>query len=501
MELFTVDILRSHWTLFSLFQNKSKSVKQRANSSSSSMGTPEKSGAMPRRAGKTMISSSDSSRTSSPAMRRSTSSGEGSGRGKAATVGSSSSRTLVIRSDTPPGKEMRSRKRKDSEITAMSTDSLSEVQSNGGGKRSVKEASNNTTSRSCISTRPDTPLVRQKFREEVVMSTDSLAESVASGEKLSAKVEASASAPSRSLGSTRPDTPPIKERGRKCVGRISVEMTVSTDLLAATDQTFSGETLARKKEADKIVTTSKSPTPKGLQSCSSRLDGSKGNSVKVAKTGETKYENSQPRSPATTARRVVMRQTILSPRDSPTFKIRSGMPSSPYTGSPSLRRSLLLATKSPINGSAVSVNNSTPTSAKPERVVKSVSSPSTTISANRRTPTRLQTRTQPIASPVKTSSEAGRGAGRTCGRETIRGNTTGKGITNVSRANNNATRKVISSGSINGKNKHNNNEISTLNNKGESSEEKPPTVGSRSGTFLKDEPTILKKPDVDNVQE
>jgi hypothetical protein len=41
----------------------------------------------------------------------------------------------------------------------------------------------------------------------------------------------------------------------------------------------------------------------------------------------------------------------------------------------------------------------------------------------------------------------------------------------------------------------------TQNKKTESSEEKQLTVGSRSGTFLKDEPTILKKPDVDNVQE
>lgn len=487
--------------LFLLFQNKSKSLKQRANSSSSSMGTPEKSGAVPRKVGKTMISSSDSSRTSSPAMRRSTSSGEGSGRGKAATVGSSSSRNLVRRSETPPGKELRSKKRKDSEVTAMSTDSLSEVQSNGGGRHSVREASDNITSRSSISTRPDTPVVRQKFREEVVMSTDSLAESVASGEKHSAKMEASASAPSRSLGSTRPDTPPIKERGRKCLGRIGVEVTVSTDLLAATEETFTGETSARKKEVEKTMSTPKSPTSKGSQLTSSRLDGNKGHVVKAAKTGETKNEVSQPRSPAATARRVVMRQTIVSPRDSPTFRLRSGVTSSPYTGSPSLRRSLLVATRSPTNGSAASVNNNISTTAKSEKVVKSLCSPSTSISATKRTPARLQTRNQPVSSPVKISSDLGRGIGRVCGKEAIRGNTTGKGIANVSKANNNATRKGISNGSVNGKNKQNNNEISSLNNKGESAEEKPPTVGSRSGTFLKDEPTILKKPDVDNVQE
>jgi hypothetical protein len=98
---------------------------------------------------------------------------------------------------------------------------------------------------------------------------------------------------------------------------------------------------------------------------------------------------------------------------------------------------------------------------------------------------------------VKSSSESGRGVGRACGRSNI----TGKGITNVNKSNNNAARKVIANGSLNGKNKRNNNEVPTPNKKGETSEEKPPTVGSRSGTFLKDEPTILKKPNFDNVQE
>jgi hypothetical protein len=98
---------------------------------------------------------------------------------------------------------------------------------------------------------------------------------------------------------------------------------------------------------------------------------------------------------------------------------------------------------------------------------------------------------------VKSCIESGRGVSRACGKEAVRGNTAGKGVANVSKANNNAARKVIS----NGKNKQNNNEVCTPNKKAESSEEKQLTVGSRSGTFLKDEPTILKKPDVDNVQE
>ncbi|XP_069696748.1 serine-rich adhesin for platelets isoform X2 [Periplaneta americana] len=494
----------------SLARNKSKSGKQRANSSSSSMGTPEKSGAMPRRAGKTMISSSDSSRTSSPAMRRSTSSGEGSGRGRAATVGSGSSRNLLRRSETPPGKEIRSKKRKE-EVTTMSTDSLSEVQSNGGGKRSVREISDSVTSRSCISTRPDTPSVRRKLRgEEVVMSADSLAESVASGEKLPPKVETSASAPSCSLGTTRPDTPPVKERGRKCLGRIGVDVTMSTDSLSATEQSYTGDSSAgRKTEVAKIVTIPKSPILRGSQQSGIRQDGSKTNLTKGTKAADTRSENNQPRSPATAARRVVMRQTIVSPRDSPTFRLRSGVTSSPYTGSPSLRRSLLLATRSPTNDNAGIVNNNakvaTPTksviSAKSEKAVKSVSSPSTSTVCNKRTPTRLQTRSQAVASPVKNGSDSGKGSGRVLGKDSVRINTAGKVITNVSKTNNNATRKVISNGSINGKNKQNNNETPTLSKKGEPSEDKPPSVGSRSGTFLKDEPTILKKPDVDNVQE
>lgn len=497
LELHTVYIVRS---LYFFFQNKSKSVKQRTNSSSSSMGTPEKSGATARQARKTMISSSDSSRTSSPAMRRSASSGEGSGRGRAATVGSASSRNLARRSETPPGKELRSKKRKDNEVTAISTDSLSEVQSNGGGRHATKEVGDSINGRSCISTRPDTPLVKQKLGEEVEMSTDSLAESVASGEKVSAKFETSAGAPSRSLGCTRPDTPPIKERGRKCLGRIGVEVTVSTDFLPAAEQPLSGETSALRKKAEvsKIVTIPKSPTSKESQSGNSHFDSIKGNLVKEAKTSETKNEINQPRSPAAAARRVVMRQTIVSPRDSPTFRLRSGITSSPYTGSPSLRRSLLLAARSPTNGNTACVNSAVPSTAKQDKAGKCLFSPSNSISANKRTtPSRLQTRNLPTASPVKSCIESGRGVSRACGKEAVRGNTAGKGIANVSKANNNSARKVIS----NGKNKQNNNEVCTPNKKAESSEEKQLTVGSRSGTFLKDEPTILKKPDVDNVQE
>jgi len=143
----------------------------------------------------------------------------------------------------------------------------------------------------------------------------------------------------------------------------------------------------------------------------------------------------------------------------------------------------------------------TSSTAKPEKFIKSLCSQSATTSAIKRTPTRLQTRNQPLASPVKSSSEPGRGVSRNYGREAVRGNTGGRGISDVSKANNNATRKVISNGSVHGKNRQNNNEVSTPNKRGESSEEKPLSVGSRSGTFLKDEPTILKKPNVDNVQE
>lgn len=482
-----------HLVLHFVLQNTSRSAKQRANSNSSNMGTPEKSGAMPRRAGKAVISSSDSSRTSSPAMKRSTSSGEGSGRGRAATVGS---RNLVRRSETPPGKEIRSKKRKDSEVTAMSTDSLNEVQSNGGDQHSAKDAGHSITSQSCICTRPDTPSVRKKLGEEVAMSADSLTESVASGEKLSGKTKTIAGVPSQSVGSTRPDTPPIKDRGRKCLGRIGVEAT------AANEQSLTGETsTVRNTEVANTVSIPKSPTSKGSHSTSSRIDGGRGNLVKGAKNGETKNEITQPRSPAAAARRVVMRQTIVSPRDSPTFRLRSGVTSSPYTGSPSLRRSLLLATRSTTNDNATSGNNMTSNTGKPEKVIKSLCSQSATASTNKRTPTRLQTRNQPLASPVKSSSEPGRGVTRNYGREAVRGSTGGKAISDVSKANNNAIRKVISNGSVHGKNRQNNNEVSTPNKRGESSAEKPLSVGSRSGTFLKDEPTILKKPNVDNVQE
>ncbi|XP_066991189.2 streptococcal hemagglutinin [Anabrus simplex] len=452
-----------------VLETKSRSSKYRANLSDSSTGTPEKSAAIPRRAGKTMISSSDSSRTSSPAMRRSTPGSEGSGgRGRTST-----NRSLTNCSETPPpNREVRSsRRRREGEASTMSTDSLTESPSNG--KRCSETLS---TSKSCISTRPDTPSVRRRVREEVVMSTDSLA-SVANGEKATGKEGTSVSAPNISSIAARPDTP--KERARNALGRLGIEVTMSTDSLA-TDSSYTGDTAGSGRADD-------GKSPKLVSNA--RLDGK--SAVKLGKVSGTRCDNQQ-RSPAAAVRRST-RQSIISPRDSPTAKLRSTVSSSPYTGSPSLRRSLLLASKCQSDNNNIS-KQATPTKvttiSKPEKVAaKLLASPS---ASSKRTPTRLQTNRQIVASPGKMGSNDGMktsSSGKAL--SSTGGSAPGKTHANANKVNNNMS--VVKKNSTNGKNKR--------NADSSSSEDKPPTVGSRSGTFLKDEPTILKKPEVDNVQE
>lgn len=54
---------------------------------------------------------------------------------------------------------------------------------------------------------------------------------------------------------------------------------------------------------------------------------------------------------------------------------------------------------------------------------------------------------------------------------------------------------------INGNTVKRKNDVDLENNKKNLKDDKRPTIVSRSGTFLKDEPTILKKPQVENVQD
>ncbi|GLG97151.1 Protein roadkill [Gryllus bimaculatus] len=467
-----------------VLENKSRSTKYRVNSSTSSTGTPEKSNnTAPRRSGKNLISSSDSSRTSSPAMRRSAPGSDSSGRVRASTLSGTSGRGVVNRSDTPPGRDMRTRRKRDGEIAAISTDSLTESPSNGSTKRSAKELSESATSRSCQSTRPDTPSVRRKVREDVVMSTDSLS-SAANGEKTIGKECTSVSAPSHSSITTRPETP--KDRKKNALGRLGVEVTISTDSLA-TDSSYAGDASLGAKESGRV------------SSGSSRNENKAGKIVKLSNV-----KNDSQRSPASAVRKIT-RQSVSSPRDSPTTRIRSAVSSSPYTGSPSLRRSLLLASKPENAPPTTGVKQLTPSKAtavvKSEKLTtKLLSSPSTSSTTTKRTPTRNQIR-QVVASPAKPIVEGVKcGTGKCASKETVSTCTPNKTVTNKI---SNVTKKTANGSITDGRNKRFSDCHTKLPpvSKREAGEEKPPTVGSRSGTFLKDEPTILKKPDIDNVQE
>lgn len=461
-----------------VLENKSRPTKYRVNSSTSSTATPEKpASSATRRSGKIMISSSDSSRTSSPAMKRSAPCSDASGRVRASTLTSASGRNTVNRSETPPGRDLRNRRKRDGDVAAISTDSLTESPSNGSTKRSTKEISESTTSRSCISTRPDTPSVRRKAREEA-LSADSLSSTVHADKAIS-RNGISASAANHSV-TVRPDTP--KARKKNLLGKLGAEVTISTDSLA-TDSSLAGEISTGSKDG-------------GKSSGSNKSEGKGGKLVKMSNT------KNEVRSPVSAIWKV-NRQSVSSPRDSPTARVRSAVSSSPYTGSPSLRRSLLMASKSENTSSPSSAKQITSQKggSKSEKITtKILSSPSTSSTSSKRTQSRSQVRNQAIASPAKPVEGSKSSVGKAASKDAsiqypVSKSNSSKSIASTKKTTNGPITEIRSKrqSDIHPK-------LPPLS-KRETGEERHPSVGSRSGTFLKDEPTILKKPDVDNVQE
>ncbi|XP_049961668.1 uncharacterized protein LOC126481757 [Schistocerca serialis cubense] len=473
-------------------ESKQKLPKQK-NKSTSCAATPEKLTATTRRPGRT-ISSSDSSRTSSPAMRRSAPGSDSSGKSRTFTTGSVSRGV----SGTSPGRDAKGRRKKDGEFS-MSADSLSELATNCA-KVQLKETNDITKSKSRCSVPAETILVKKRVGDEITISTDSLSESAAVPERLKRQETTSQSAPN----ATRPDTP--KERRHHTLGRIGTDITMSTDSLA-TAESFAVDNVPSKTENGKTVP--KSPTSTS-QAVSSKHDLNRTPTAKGLKAGSTRMENQQ--SPLPAIRKLTNRQTVLSPRDSPTARLRSGATSSPYSSSPSLRRNVLISSRpSPDNVSSINNNskNAAPTKGvvqlKSERssIKANASSSPTMVSSNRRTPPRLQGKNQ-LSSPAKVSSENKTSGTRSALREAGGTFTLSKTVINVNKVNNNALKKTVNGVLSRSKcvpEAVTQTKTKVETKKGGPLEDKPPSVGSRSGTFLKDEPTILKKPDVDNVQE
>ncbi|CAG2058122.1 unnamed protein product, partial [Timema podura] len=403
-----------------VMESKARPVKQQPTAPGSSTTCAlEKTGSTAKRSGKTLISSSDSSRTSSPAMRRAGSAG-------------------TARSQTPNSRDLKVQRK-------HVEDPLPELVGTGVGRRVTREHGDSLTSKSCISTRPDTPSVTRKVRNETTMSTDSLSEPATS---YCERIQTSLSAPSHSSVNTRPDTPPVKGR---MLGRLGVEGTMSSDSLANTDSSLPGETSSSEKR------------------------GSSPRSPKVNKV-LSKVVDGQQRSPS--MRRVAIRQSVVSPRDSPTARLCSD------TATIGARRSLTTSTKSPSD-------NSTKTC-----TVKPTLSPNV-----KRTPTRLQTRNMTAASPAKPVIDSPKSSGRysnvpakVATRHVVKALTTtsGKGGSSTGKKAGTSSGSMVNGNRICDK---------TAPSKTCVQDDKPPTVGSRSGTFLKDEPTVIKIPNVAEVIE
>ncbi|XP_014469902.1 PREDICTED: uncharacterized protein LOC106741948 isoform X2 [Dinoponera quadriceps] len=316
----------------------------------------------PRR--KIMISSSDSSRTSSPAMKRA--------------------------SDKKPLAKIKLPVKKD--VKALSSDSLTEANAGRtGNKRDL-------ISKSCGITRPESPTFKQKGTE-IGLSVDSL----------------------------ETKSKPMTTTKKKTANKMDTSM--STDSLMT-------EITATPKS---IVSNKLSPTLTKVASKTQAYDRMKKNSPPT-----------QQRSPLTVTKRT--------PRslESSTAASRSRAAAiSAYHGSPSLRRSLLDAARTP-DVPSKPVNTVTPFRAR--QIAQS------NVLPNTRRERKETQNSQSSDSPSKRSSPKSSVASKT-NKSTI----------------------VTSKRTVNGKIED---KVKRCHN-GET--QKQPTVGSRSGTFLKDEPTILKK--------
>ncbi|XP_019696075.1 uncharacterized protein LOC105181244 isoform X2 [Harpegnathos saltator] len=323
----------------------------------------------PRR--KIMISSSDSSRTSSPAMKRA--------------------------SDKKPLAKIKLPVKKD--VKALSSDSLTEA----NASRTATGNKKDLISKSCGITRPESPSFKQK-NTEIGLSVDSL----------------------------ETKTKPIVTK--KKVNKMDTSM--STDSLMT-----------------EITATPKSNVSNKLSPTLAKV------------TGKTQtYDRTKKNSPPT-QQRSPLTITKRQPRslESSTAASRSRAAAiSAYHGSPSLRRSLLDAARTP-DVPSKPVNTVTPLRAR--QIAQS------NVLPNTRRERKETQNSQSSDSPSKKSSPKSSVAISKTNKSTVAGKRTvnGKADDKVKRCHNGETQKQ-------------------------------PTVGSRSGTFLKDEPTILKKVDIKSSQ-
>lgn len=349
---------------------RNKSVTKESAPSSATHGPPEK---MVQQRRKNLISSSDSSRTSSPAMKRAT------------------DKKTLAKIKLPMKKDAK----------ALSSDSLA-ADTNAEKVNSRKD----TTSKSCGITRPESPSLKQKD-VEIGLSVDSLAE-----------------------GKKKPIA--VKKKAGK------MDTSMSTDSLMT-----------------EVTGTPKSTVSNKLSPTLTNRGGNR-NQV-LERAGKKMSPPTQQRSPLTITRR--------SPRslESSTAASRNrALPVTPYHGSPSLRRNLLDAAKTPdVPAGKI---------AQPVAAVRPTArhvNPQTSGASNVKKERKGTLSNQPSVESPKRSSPKSNGA--------TRGNKSLVGY-----------KKSAKGGDDKGKTTCHNGEGKV----------KQPTVGSRSGTFLKDEPTILKKSDI-----
>ncbi|KAF7994913.1 hypothetical protein HCN44_004385 [Aphidius gifuensis] len=340
---------------------------------------------------KNLISSSDSSRTSSPAMKRAVAA--------AVAVG------VAVNANKKPITRLKMSIKKD--VKALSTDSLTETSTNNKSKKK------DTLSKSCGITRPESPSLKSKNSTiDIDISTDSLADikkKPITTTRKNGKMDNSISADSLDQHKT-PKT------------NIAIKKSPILNKTATTTTTTGGKSqiLERTK---KSLSSSPPINQKNPLSLTTK---------RPARSVESSTAASRNRAAATT--------TI-------------------YHGSPSLRRSLLDAAKTPdipsknSNGISSKINSrqSTPSTSTPTSIKKDIFNPPRSESPNKKSPKLNGTTTSTTTRPTRPIN---------AGKKTL------KGIEDK------------------------------LKNKCLVAE----TLGSRSGTFLKDEPTVLKKSDMKSTQ-
>ncbi|KYN13608.1 BTB/POZ domain-containing protein 8 [Trachymyrmex cornetzi] len=312
---------------------------------------------------KIMISSSDSSRTSSPAMKRAT--------------------------DKKPLSKMKLPVKKD--IKALSSDSLTEANTSQTGNKDL-------ISKSCAITRPESPSLKQKSTE-IGLSIDSL--------------------------ETKSKPITVKKKVNK------MDTSMSTDSLMT-----------------EIATTPKSTVSNKL-------------SPTLVKVNKTQTYDRMKKSSPPTQQRSPLTITKRSPRSlensTAASRSRTAAISSTYHGSPSLRRSLLDAARTPD---------------VPSKLVNTVA------------PFRTRQTNVPITKREKKEIQNLQSSDNPSKKSSPKSNISSKMSKSV------VTGKRIIGGKAD----------ATIKKCHNMETQRQPTVGSRSGTFLKDEPTILKKVDIKSSQ-